>query len=111
MNSFKGELEVTLEGKTYKVLMTMNALRLVCQQHDIRIDELEQFMEKDPLTAMCALTYHGAKNASLRKKQELPHFDLWCAMCLDDITTFDKLSKEVMETLAPDDSAVKEGND
>lgn len=113
MNDFRGEFQVELEGKTYQVLMTLNALRMLTRAEGIKLEELEQFLSEDPLTAMCSMTYWGAKNASVRKKQDLPSFDLWCAMCLDNMESFTKLSANVMESLSPQDEEedTAEGNE
>ena len=113
MNTFKGELSIKLEKKTYKVLLTINSLRLLCQAEKIRLDEFDKFMQEDPLTAMCSMAYWGAKNASIRKKQDLPNFDLWCAMCLEDMETFEALSQDILATLAPEDEegSESEGNE
>lgn len=104
MNNFRGEFEIELNGKKYQAKMSMNALRMLCQQEDIDLNDLFDYMSKDPMTSVCAMTYHSIKNHALvtGKKSELPSFDIFCALALDEVETFEYMSKMVMEQLSPD---------
>lgn len=108
MNNLRGEFTFEINGKKYEAVLTLNALRLMCQAHNIKLEGLDKFLQEDPMTSICAMTYWGVKNAAMRKGKEskLMGFDQFCALVLDDGETFESLSKAVMSTLNPED----EGN-
>ncbi len=105
MNNFRGEFEIKLNGKKFKGKLSMNALRMLCKQENIELDKLHDWMNKDPMTGVCAMTYHAIKNKSLvdGKKSELPLFERFCALALDDVEQFEEMSKLVLEQLMPED--------
>ena len=101
MNNLRGEFTFDINGKKYEAVITLNALRLMCQAHKIKLEELDKFMHEDSMTAICALTYWGIKNAAMRKGKEskLMGFDQFCALVLDDGETFESLAQAVTSTL------------
>lgn len=101
MNNLRGEFTFDINGKKYEAVITLNALRLMCQAHKIKLEELDKFMQEDSMTAICALTYWGIKNAAMRKGKEskLMGFDQFCALVLDDGETFESLAQAVTSTL------------
>ena len=101
MNNLRGEFTFDINGKKYEAVITLNALRLMCQAHKIKLEELDMFMKDDSMTAICALTYWGIKNAAMRKGKEskLMGFDQFCALVLDDGETFESLAQAVTSTL------------
>ena len=108
MNNLRGEFTFDINGKKYEAVITLNALRLMCQAHKIKLEELDKFMQEDSMTAICSMTYWGIKNAAMRKGKDskLMGFNQFCALVLDDGETFESLSAAVMQTLNPED----EGN-
>jgi len=111
MNQLRGEFTFKVGKKKYDAVLTLNSLRLMCQHFKKPIDQLQDWMAEDPLTAVPAFCYYGAKNAALRKgkKAELPDFDVWCALSLDEPDTLEEMMKAVSSALGADDE-VKEGN-
>lgn len=111
MNQLRGEFTFKVGKKKYDAVLTLNSLRLMCQHFEVPIDKIQDWMGEDPLTAVPAFCYYGAKNAALRKgkKAELPDFDVWCALALDESDTLDEMMKAVSSALGADDE-VKEGN-
>jgi len=111
MNQLRGEFTFKVGKKKYDAVLTLNSLRLMCQHFKVPIDKIQDWMGEDPLTAVPAFCYYGAKNAALRKgkKAELPDFDVWCAQALDDSDTLDEMMKAVSAALGADDEA-KAGN-
>lgn len=105
MNNFRGEFELELNGKKYEGKISMNSLRMLCKQEDIALDGLFDFMNKEPMTGVCAMTFHAIKNKALLtgKKSELPNFETFCAWMLDDAEKFEEMSKVVLEQLGPDE--------
>ena len=108
MNNLRGEFTFQINKKTYEAVITLNALRMMCQADGIKLGEIDKYMQEDPMTAVCSLTYWGIKNAAMRKGKDikLMGFDQFCALVLDDGETFDKMSSAVMDTLSPSE----EGN-
>ena len=108
MNNLRGEFTFDINGKKYEACITLNALRLMCQAHNVKLEELDKFMQEDSMTAICAMTYYGIKNAFARKGKDgkLMGFDQFCALVLDDGETFESMASAVMSTLNPED----EGN-
>lgn len=105
MNNFRGEFEVKLNGKTYKAKMSMNSLRMMCNQEGIDLNDLYTHMSKEPMTAVCQMTFHAIKNYALLNGVDsgLPSFDAFCAQALDSLEQFEYMSKMVMEQLAPEE--------
>jgi hypothetical protein len=101
MNNLRGEFTFDINGKKYEAVITLNALRLMCQAHKIKLEELDKFMQEDSMTAICSMTYWGIKNAAMRKGKEskLMGFDQFCALVLDDGETFESLAQAVTSTL------------
>ncbi len=104
MNNFRGEFELKLNGKTYQAKLSMNALRMMCQQDKIDLNDLYDYMSKDPMTSVCSLAFHAIKNKALieGKDSGLPKFETFCALALDDPDQFEYMSAQVMEQLSPD---------
>ena len=111
MNQLRGEFSFKVGKKKYDAALTLNSLRLMCQKFNIKLDDLQDWMGKDPLTAVPAFCYYGVKTAALRKGKEpdLPSFDVWCAQALDDSETLEQMMTAVSDALGSDEEA-KEGN-
>jgi hypothetical protein len=111
-NSLRGEFTFSVGKKKYDAVLTLNALRLMCQQFKMPLDKLDKWMAEDPLTAVPAFCYYGAKNAALRKNKsiDLPDFDVWCAQCLDDQDTVESMMAAVSEALGGEEEASEKGN-
>lgn len=107
-NTFRGELTVELEGKSYDVLMTMNAIYMMTKEAGVEMQDLDKLMQADQMGAMQALAYAGVCNAALRKGEEAPARELFYAMLMDDIDAFTDLIEAIIETLIPD--TPKKGN-
>lgn len=52
----------------------------------VKLDELDKWMNDDPLTAIPAFAYYGIKNEAARngKDSGLPDFETFCAQVLED---------------------------
>ena len=106
MNEFRGEFEIELNKTKYKAKLSMNALRMLCAQEKIDLNNLYEWLSKDPMTGVCAMTYHAIKNKALvdNKPSELPSFDVFCALALDSVEQFEYMTNIVMSQLSPDES-------
>ena len=101
---------MTLDSKEYDGLLNLNALRLMTQANNIELDGIQDMIAADPLGGMCSLAYWGVKNAALRtgRASELPNFDTFCAILLDDMDEFNKVSMAITAAMNPTE---KEGNE
>lgn len=111
-NSLRGEFTFNVGKKKYEAVLTLNALRLMCQKFKMPLEKLDKWMAEDPLTAVPAFCYYGVKNAALRKgkSSDLPDFDVWCAQCLDDQDTVESMMSAVSDALGGEDEAPAKGN-
>lgn len=110
MNNFRGEFKVTLDNKEHDGLLNLNALRLMTQANKIELDGIEDMIAADPLGGMCSLAYWGVKNAALRTgvASNLPNYDMFCAILLDDMEEFNRVALAVTAAMNPTE---KEGNE
>lgn len=85
MNTLRAELTIPVAGKDTKISLTLNAFRLLTQEFGITLDGIDSYMEKDPLTGLCAIAYCGAKNAALKSGEKFGmNFDTFSALILDE---------------------------
>ena len=84
----------------------------MCQKFNVKLDDIQDWMGADPLTAVPAFCYYGVKTQALRKGKEpdLPSFDVWCAQALDDSDTLEAMMSAVSSALGADEE-VKSGNE
>ena len=107
MNQLRGEFSFTVGNKKYDAALTLNSLRLMCQTFNIKLENIQDWMGEDPLTAVPAFCYYGVKTAALRKGKEadLPSFDMWCAQALDSSDTLEEMMKAVSSALGAEEDA------
>lgn len=110
-NAFRGEFTVTLDGKEYKGLLNLNAMYLATKANNLGLEEFDKFLSEDQIGGICQLAYHSIKNYAIRYgvKSELPSFETFCAIVLDDIEILTSLTEQVTEALMPEKG--EEGND
>ena len=101
MNTLRGQFSFTLGKKKYEASLTLNALRLMCNAVGVSISEIDKWLNDDPLTAVPAFAYYGVKNEAARKGKDsnLPDFEQFCALALDDQETLEKMMSAVSEAL------------
>ena len=112
MNQLRGEFSFAVGKKKYEAALTLNSLRLMCQHFGKPLDQLQEWMGEDPLTAVPAFCYYGVKTAALRKGKEakLPEFEVWCAQALDDAETLESMMQAVSSALGAEDPSEEGGN-
>lgn len=110
-NTLRGEFAFSIGKKNYQASLTLNALRLMCQSHGKKIDEIDKWMSEDPLTAVCAFCYFGVKNDGLRKGKDpkLPDFETFCAQALDEDDTIGYMMDAVTQAIGGSEDG-KPGN-
>lgn len=75
-------------------ILNINAFRILTQKFGVKLDGLDKYMSEDPMTALPALAYCGALNASMRKGKEFKYgFDQFCAILLETPESLEALSE------------------
>lgn len=100
-NTLRGEFSFSIRKKKYNASLTLNSLRLMCQAHNRKLEDLDKWMAEDPLTAVCAFCYFGVKNDGLRKGKDpkLPDFEVFCAQALDEDETIAAMMEAVTDAI------------
>ena len=111
-NTLRGEFAFAVGKKRYNASLTLNSLRLMCQAHGKKIEEIDKWMAEDPLTAVCAFCFFGVKNDGLRKGKDpkLPDFETFCAQALDDDDTIASMMEAVTQAIGGSEDAPASGN-
>lgn len=80
-------------------------MRLMCSAMGVKLNDLDKWLNDDPLTAIPAFAYYGVKNQAARKGKDsgLPDFEQFCAMALDDQDTLESMLSAVTEALGAGD--------
>ena len=104
MENIRGEFSFSLGKKKYQASLTLNALRLMCNAFNVKLDSLDKWLNDDPLTAVPAFAYYGVKNKAARagKDSGLPDFEQFCAQALDDAETLQTMRQAVTAALGGD---------
>ena len=69
-NHFRGEFEIRIRNKKTKVVFNMNALRLTLRDAKLSLEQFEQFMSEDPLTAVPTIAYFSVLSECVRTDKE-----------------------------------------
>lgn len=102
MNTLRGETTLKINKKNVKVVINMNAFRILTQKFGVKLAELDTFMADDGIESICAITYCGALNAAARQNKEFEYnYDSFCAHFLDDETGMSKVADLITESFGP----------
>lgn len=93
-NSLRGQTTITVGEDQFEVLLNMNAFRLLCQDRDFELTDLDTFVSKSPLDFVPAVVFWGMMNAADLKGDPRPDisFDRVAAIVCGDMEQFAKLS-------------------
>lgn len=95
-----------------KALVSLNSMRLMCQAHKIKLQDVPEFFEQEEMTAVCAMTYWGIKNNLAytgKDASEFMSFDTFCAKVLDTEELFIEMAEAAGKVLGGEDTDA-EGN-
>ena len=94
MNTLRAELNINVAGEELPCILSMNAFRILTQDHGIKLDAIDKFIEDDPMTGLAALAHAGCKNAAALKGKKLPiNFEQFAAIILDDMDSLNGISE------------------
>lgn len=98
-----------LGKKNAKVVLNMNAFRILSQKFGVKLAAIDTYMQEEGVEAVCAITYSGILNAAARQNKETDiSYDQFCALFLEDNTGMEKVSELINEVFGP---AEESGNE
>ena len=96
MNTLRADFKLDFDGKKLPCTLNINAFRILTQKFGVKLDELDKYMNEDPMTALPALAYCGAINAAMRKGKDFKYgFDQFCAIMLETPESLEVLSGRI----------------
>lgn len=102
MNTLRGETTLKINKKNVKVVLNMNAFRILSQKFSVKLAELDKFMSEDGIESICAITYCGALNAAAKQNKEFEYsYDAFCAHFLDDDKGMEQVAQLISESFGP----------
>lgn len=103
-NSLRGQTTVTIGDDTFDVLLNMNAFRLLCQDRDMELTDLDDFVTKSPLEFVPTMVFWGVMNAADLAGVARPDiaFDRLAAVVCADVDQFAELSTTIGASLGID---------
>jgi len=111
-NEMRGETIVTIGDETIDVLLNMNAFRLMCQDRDMELSELDEFVNANPLEFVPCVVFWGVMNAADFKGEPRPEipFNRLAAVVCGDMDQFTHLSEAIGSSLGTKVGEEKSGN-
>jgi hypothetical protein len=94
MNTLRGQVKVQAGDFSLDALLNMNAFRILCQDQDMELADLDQLAGRNALEFVPAVLWAGIKNSAAYHGQDLPEglgFERFAALLLADpdaITTY-----------------------
>ncbi len=72
LNNMRGEFTVIIDTKKVKCVLNLNAFRLLSQKFKVGLQDLDVWLNKEPLEALPGLAYCAAVNAAVREGKPGP---------------------------------------
>lgn len=110
MNTLRGQVEVKAGEYTLEALLNMNAMRILCQDQDMDLADLDALATKNALEFVPAVLWAGIKNAAAYHGKDMPtalSFDRFAALLLADAEAITRYAEAISESmgLGPEDEA------
>lgn len=102
MNTLRGQLEVKAGEHTLSALLNMNAMRILCQDHDMDLAELDDLATSNALEFVPAVLWAGVKNAAAYHGNTVPeglHFERFAALLLADADAITHYATAISESM------------
>lgn len=111
MNTLQAKFEVSIDGVKHQGHLSINAFRILTQKFGVKLQDLDKYMNEDPLTALPALAYCGIINDKMRKAEKFGmDFDQFCAIVLEDAESMESLTAAISAAFGTEETE-SEGND
>ena len=113
-NTLRGYHEVSLDGKTFPVLLNLNAFRILSEKEGIKLADFDKQIQDNPLGFIPRVLYWAAVNwcqRTAKPTKSLPSFELWAAHICEDEETLATHAEAVANVFgAPKAKAGASGN-
>tara|TARA_S200002703_G_scaffold132715_1_gene120629 strand:- start:1090 stop:1440 length:351 start_codon:yes stop_codon:yes gene_type:complete len=98
MNSLSGQFSIQVGKKKYQCHLSMNAFRLMCEQKGISLNEMQQMLGKNPLSAVPQILHQGLLTHCFYHQKpidDLPEFEYFAARILDKPEDLEKYAEHI----------------
>ena len=112
MNTLRGQVEVKAGEYTLDALLNMNAMRILCQDHDMDLADLDVMATRNALEFVPAVLWAGVKNAAAYHGKDMPDalsFDRFAALLLADGDAITHYAEAISESMGFGGEAEQEG--
>jgi hypothetical protein len=102
MNTLRGQVEVKAGEYTLDALLNMNAMRILCQDQEMDLADLDVMATRNALEFVPAVLWAGIKNAAAFHGKEMPEalsFDRFAALLLADADAVTKYAEAISESM------------
>jgi hypothetical protein len=85
-----------------EALLNMNCFRILCQDHEMELADLDQMAESNALEFVPAVLWAGVKNAAAYHGKDLPgelHFERFAALLLADPNAITDYASAISESM------------
>ena len=106
MNTLRGEVQVKAGAMTLNALLNMNCFRILCQDQEMELADLDHFATSNALEFVPAVLWAGVKNAAVYHGKDLPKglgFDRFAALVLADPNAITAYAAQISEALGFND--------
>lgn len=112
MNQLSGKFDVAIGKKNYKCHLSMNAFRILCEKEGLKFNEMQTWMNENPLVAVPKMIYYGLVNHihfSNGDLSTLPALEYVSAHILESMEDLEAYSNKIAIAFGGEDSADQEG--
>ena len=112
MNQLSGKFDVLIARKKYKCHLSMNAFRILCEKENLKFNDMQSWMNKEPLDAVPKVIYYGMLNLAYFQNEDaskLPSLDYVSSHILDDMTSLEDYSKKIAIAFGGEEQKEDEG--
>ena len=102
MNTLRGQVEVKAGEYTLEALLNMNAMRILCQDQDMDLADLDGMATRNALEFVPAVLWSGIKNAAAYHGKYMPDglsFDRFAALLLADAQAITHYAEAISESM------------
>jgi len=102
MNTLRGQVEVKAGEHTLEALLNMNAMRILCQDQDMTLADLDVMASSNALEFVPAVLWAGIKNAAAYHGKDMSHelsFERFAALLLADPDAITNYAEAISESM------------
>jgi len=118
MNSLSGQVSIQVGKKKYQCHLSMNAFRLMCEEKNISLGEMQELLQSRPLNAVPQVLYQGLYthcHFHNKSTEGLPSYEYFAARILDNQDDLEKYTGYIAKVFngeaIDDEEKPEEGNE